>query len=163
MDSTRSLRFCNLDEVPVCRIPGLYSQLIEVAENKEIVRLHSPGLSLEGNRNIPKNTGVQRDEAKENPSVLLWSDYKAWRTTMDNGKQKLKLEENIAAVRFTEFAMGDAVTGVAEIIPAGEIVHLDRQAPVVGHMREIEWKGFRYGVFPEDLLKRADKHPGNRG
>ena len=76
---------------------------------------------------------------------------------MENGKQKLKLEENIAAVRFADFAMGDSVTGVAEIIPAGEIVHLDRKAPVVGHMRQIEWKGSRYGVFADDLLERTDK------
>ena len=75
---------------------------------------------------------------------------------MDNGKQKLKLEESIAAVRFAEFAMDDDVTGVAEVIPAGEIVHLDRQTPVVGHMRQIEWKGSRYGVFPDDLRERTD-------
>jgi len=76
---------------------------------------------------------------------------------MDSGKQKLKLEENIAAVRFQEFAVGDHVAGVAEIIPAGEIVHLDRKAPVVGHMRQIVWNGSRYGVFSEDLLERTDK------
>jgi hypothetical protein len=52
---------------------------------------------------------------------------------MENGKQKLKLDENIAAVRFGEFAIGDQVTGVAEIIPAGETIQLDRKAPVVGH------------------------------
>ena len=76
---------------------------------------------------------------------------------MDSGKQKLKLEENIAAVRFAEFAASNEVTGVAVTIPAGEIVHLDRKAPVVGHMRQIEWKGLRYGVFPDDLLERTDK------
>jgi hypothetical protein len=76
---------------------------------------------------------------------------------MDSSKQKLKLEENIAAVRFAEFAMGDNVTGVAEIIPAGEIVQLDRKAPVVGHMRQIEWNGARYGVFGDDLVERTDK------
>jgi hypothetical protein len=76
---------------------------------------------------------------------------------MDSGKQKLKLEENIAAVRFAEFAMDHDVTGVAEVIPAGEIVQLDRKAPIVGHMRQIEWKGSRYGVFPDDLVERTDK------
>jgi hypothetical protein len=76
---------------------------------------------------------------------------------MANGKQKLKLEENIAAVRFAEFAIGDDVTGVAEVIPAGEIVNMDRKAPVVGHMRQIEWNGSKYGVFGEDLLERTDK------
>jgi hypothetical protein len=77
-------------------------------------------------------------------------------------KQKLKLEENIAAVRFTEFSAGNDVKGVAVTIPAGEIVDLDRQAPVVGHMREIEWKGSRYGVFPDDLLERTDKLQADR-
>ena len=76
---------------------------------------------------------------------------------MENGKQKVKLEENIAAVRLQEFAVGDHVAGVAEVIPAGEIVKLDRRAPVVGHMRQIEWNGSRYGVFADDLLERTDK------
>jgi hypothetical protein len=76
---------------------------------------------------------------------------------MDNGKQKLKLEENIAAVRFAEFAAVNDVKGVAVTIPAGEIVQLDRGAPVVDHMRQIEWNGSSYGVFPEDLLERTDK------
>jgi hypothetical protein len=76
---------------------------------------------------------------------------------MDSGKQKLKLEGNIAAVRFAEVALGGDVTGVAVTIPAGEIVYLDRRAPVVGHMRQIEWRGSRYGVFPDDLLERTDK------
>ena len=53
--------------------------------------------------------------------------------------------------------MDDDVTGVAEVIPAGEIVQLDRQAPVVGHMRQIEWNGTRYGVFGDDLVERTDK------
>ena len=75
---------------------------------------------------------------------------------MENGKQKLQLGESIAAVRFGEFAVGNDVTGVAVTIPAGEIVHLDRQTPVVGHMRQIEWKGSRYGVFPDDLRERTD-------
>jgi hypothetical protein len=74
---------------------------------------------------------------------------------MDYAKQKLKLEENIAAVRFGEFAIGNDVTGVAVTIPAGEIVHLDRQAPVVGRLRQIEWNGSRYGVFSDDLLERT--------
>jgi hypothetical protein len=74
---------------------------------------------------------------------------------MDKSKQKLKLEENIAAIRFAELVMGDAVTGVAEVIPAGEIINLDRRAPVVGHMRQIEWKGSRYGVFHDDLFERT--------
>ena len=76
---------------------------------------------------------------------------------MENGQQNLKLDENIAAVRFGEFTVGEHVTGVAEIIPAGEIIQLDRKAPVVGHMRQIEWNGSRYGVFCEDLLERTDK------
>lgn len=74
---------------------------------------------------------------------------------MDSDKQKLKLGESIAAVRFGEFAGGDHITGVAEIIPAGEIVQVVRQAPVVDHLRQIEWHGTRYGVFGEDLIKRT--------
>lgn len=81
---------------------------------------------------------------------------------MDKGKQKLKLEENIAAVRFTEFSAGHDVKGAAVTIPAGEIVDLDRQAPVVGHMRQIEWNGSRYGVFPDDLIERTDKLQADR-
>lgn len=65
-------------------------------------------------------------------------------------------------MRFAEFAIGDDVTGVAVTIPAGEIVQLDQQAPVVGHMRQIEWKGSRYGVFPDDLLERTDKLQADR-
>ena len=49
---------------------------------------------------------------------------------MDIGKQKLKGEENIAAVRFAEFALGDDVRGVAEIVPAGEIVNLIALKPI---------------------------------
>ena len=75
---------------------------------------------------------------------------------MDASKQKLRLETNIAAVRFSQ-AIVDEITGVAEIIPAGEIVQLDRNAPVVGRLRQIEWKGLRYGVFFEDLRGRVDK------
>lgn len=72
-------------------------------------------------------------------------------------QQKLKLECNIAAVRLGKFAVGDDVVGVAVTIPAGEIVHLDRQAPIVDHMQQIEWNGSRYGVFPDDLRERTDK------
>jgi len=82
---------------------------------------------------------------------------------MDSGKQKLKLAENIAAVRFAEFAIGDDVTGVAVTIPAGEIVQLDRKAPIVGHMRQIVWNGSRYGVFSEDLFERTDKFKTEAG
>ena len=76
---------------------------------------------------------------------------------MDIGKEKLKLEAHIAAVRFSEFALGEDVVGVAVTIPAGEIIQVDRRAPVVGHMRQIEWNGSRYGVFGEDLLERTDR------
>jgi len=89
--------------------------------------------------------------------VPVQSDYKIAEEEMDIGKQKLKLEANIAAVRFTEFAVGDDVAGVAVTIPAGEIVHVDRRAPVVGHMRQIDWKGSMYGVFCQDLLERTEQ------
>jgi hypothetical protein len=85
----------------------------------------------------------------------LWI-VRAKETEMDT-QQKLKLECNIAAVRLAKFAVGDDVVGVAVTIPAGEIVQLDRQAPVVGRLRQIEWNGSRYGVFPDDLLERSNK------
>ena len=74
---------------------------------------------------------------------------------MNAGKEKLKLETNIAAVRFSQ-VVDDEITGVAVIIPGGEIVQLDRNAPVVGRLRQIEWKGSRYGVFPDDLRRRVE-------
>ena len=76
---------------------------------------------------------------------------------MNTVKQKLKLEESIAGVHLAESVVGDHITGIAEVIPAGEIVHLDRKAPVVGRLRQIEWNGSRYGVFPDDLFERTDK------
>jgi hypothetical protein len=76
---------------------------------------------------------------------------------MDTVKRKLKLEESIAGVHLADCGVGAQVTGVAEVIPAGEIVQVDRQAPVVGRLRQIEWNGSRYGVFPDDLLERTDK------
>jgi hypothetical protein len=81
---------------------------------------------------------------------------------MDTVKRKLKLEESIAGVHLADCGIGDKVTGVAEVIPAGEIVKLDLRAPVVGHMRQIEWNGSRYGVFADDLLERTDKLQADR-
>jgi hypothetical protein len=131
-------------------------------QNEKTLSIRRQIESPASNGNVGKRTSVPKNEAAKNPSFLHKSVCKLWRTTMDNGKQKLKLEENIAAVRFTEFSAGNDVKGVAVTIPAGEIVDLDRQAPVVGHMREIEWKGSRYGVFPDDLLERTDKLQADR-
>ena len=74
---------------------------------------------------------------------------------MDIDKQEYRLKEGIAAVRLAD--IGEDVTGVVVVIPAGEIISLDRTAPIVGPIRQIEWNESRYGVFPDDLFKRTDK------
>ncbi len=76
---------------------------------------------------------------------------------MDVGNEELKLGENIAAVRLGESVAGENITGVAVIIPSGEIVQLNRTAPSVAGMLEIEWNGAKYGVFPDDLRRRSGK------
>ena len=68
-----------------------------------------------------------------------------------------KLVENIAAVRMGGHAAGDHIDGVAVVIPAGEVIRFDRTAPLLDQMLPVEWNGSSYGVFPEDLLERADK------
>jgi hypothetical protein len=69
-------------------------------------------------------------------------------------KQDLWLAESIAAVRLAGHADGTE-NGVAAIIPAGEIIHLDGTVPIVGRMRQIDWDGSAYNVFPEDLQART--------
>ena len=69
--------------------------------------------------------------------------------------EKLKLHEKLAAVRFSTDVIVNEIAGVAEIIPAGAVIRLDLTAPLVGRLRQVEWKGKWYGVFPEDLQERA--------
>lgn len=76
---------------------------------------------------------------------------------MRTKKEELKLVENIAAVRVGVPVARDHIDGVAVVIPAGEVIRFDRSAPLVDRMRQVEWNGSSYGVFPEDLLNRADK------
>jgi hypothetical protein len=78
----------------------------------------------------------------------------------DEDKEKLKLDENLAAVRFSTQEDEDT-TGMAVVIPAGEIIQLDRAASLLGRMRQVEWKGATY-VFAEDLLNRANESPSHR-
>ena len=73
------------------------------------------------------------------------------------GKEKLKLEHDIAAVRLPKHFVDDDIAGIAVVIPTGEIVQLDGTALVLDRMLEIEWNGARYGVFPDDLRKRSGK------
>jgi hypothetical protein len=67
-------------------------------------------------------------------------------------KENLKLEEDLAGVRLEDH---DLQNGVVELIPAGEIIRVDRTAPPLGRMRQVEWQGSMYGVFPQDLRKRC--------
>ena len=45
----------------------------------------------------------------------------------------------------------DEPEGIVTIIPLGEIIEVDRGAPLVGRLQQLHWKGSPYGVFPEDL------------
>ena len=71
--------------------------------------------------------------------------------------EKLKLYEKVAAVRFSTTAIVNEIAGVAEIIPAGEVIHIDLTAPLIGGMRQVDWKGILFGVFDRDLQERADR------
>jgi hypothetical protein len=62
------------------------------------------------------------------------------------------LEEDLAGVRLEDH---DLQNGVVELIPAGEIIRVDRTVPPLGRMQPVEWQGSMYGVFPQDLLKRC--------
>ena len=76
--------------------------------------------------------------------------------------EELKLVENIAAVRMGVHVVEDHIEGVAVVIPAGEVIRFDRTAPLLDQMRQVEWNGSSYGVFPKDLLERADKATSHR-
>ena len=77
-------------------------------------------------------------------------------------KEELKLVENIAAVRMEGHAAGDHIDGVAVVIPAGEVIRFERTAPLLDQMRQVEWNGSSYGVFPEDLKERTGKATAHR-
>jgi hypothetical protein len=96
---------------------------------------------------------------KDSASVDRFSfgNVRLGRTEMNTVKQKLSLCENLAAIRYSPREGLKEVTGVAIVIPEGEIIELDRTAPLIGRMRLIEWNGFAYGVFPQDLQERADE------
>ena len=82
---------------------------------------------------------------------------------VDNGKERLKLEHDIGAVRLLASEPSDELTGVAVSIPAGEIVYFNRNEPAVERMQQIEWQGSRYEVFADDLLPRTEKHKTSTG
>ena len=77
-------------------------------------------------------------------------------------KEELKLVESIAAIRMAGHAAGDHINGVVVVIPAGEVVRFYRAAPLLDQMLPVEWNGSRYGVFPDDLLERADQVAAHR-
>jgi hypothetical protein len=70
---------------------------------------------------------------------------------MSTCNDSLMLEKDIAGVRLEEH---EPKKGVVVLIPAGEVIRVDRTAPPLGRMQQVEWQGFAYGVFPQDLLKR---------
>jgi hypothetical protein len=76
--------------------------------------------------------------------------------------EELKVVEKIAAVRMGDHVVGGHIEGVAVVIPAGEVIRFDRAAPLLDQMLPVEWNGSSYGVFPEDLLERADKATSHR-
>ena len=63
------------------------------------------------------------------------------------------LEKDLAGVRLEEH---EHEKSVLVLIPAGEVIRVDRTAPPLGRMQQVEWQGSAYGVFPKDLLKRCD-------
>jgi hypothetical protein len=81
---------------------------------------------------------------------------------MDTTKEELKLAESIAAIRMGGRAAADHIDGVVVVIPAGEVIRFDRAAPLLDQMLPVEWNGSSCGVFPEDLLERADKVESHR-
>ena len=76
--------------------------------------------------------------------------------------QNLKLHESILAVHEVHCADDDDITRVATSIPAGEIVRSDHASPLVGRMRQVEWKGEIYVVFDEDLQNRTEQFGARR-
>ena len=75
---------------------------------------------------------------------------------MNIKQERLRLEENIAAVFVGAYVAGHEVTGGAVVIPAGEVIRFDRTTPLISRMLPIEWRGTKFGVFPETLLKYAN-------
>jgi hypothetical protein len=78
---------------------------------------------------------------------------------MSTCKEHLMLEKDIAGVRLEEHKLEN---GVVVLIPAGEVVRVDRTVPLVDRMLPVEWNGSSYGVFSQDLRERADKVGGHR-
>ena len=72
---------------------------------------------------------------------------------------KIKLEENIAAIRVDARSKMNEATGVAVVIPAGEIIELDEEvAPFAGGLKGVMFKGTTHALFLDDLLHRAKKN-----
>jgi len=69
--------------------------------------------------------------------------------------RELVLEDDIPGVRLEDRDFKDPVL---VLIPAGDVIHVDRTAPRIGRMQPVEWQGSKYGVFPQDLLKRSESN-----
>jgi hypothetical protein len=80
----------------------------------------------------------------------------------DATMEELKLVESIAAVRMGGHAPGDHIDGVVVLIPPGEVIRFERTTPLLDQMLPVEWNGSSYGVFPDDLLERADQVAAHR-
>jgi hypothetical protein len=69
--------------------------------------------------------------------------------------ENLMLEDDIPGVRLEDRNFEDPVL---VLIPAGDVIHVDQNAPRIGRMQPVEWQGSKYGVFPQDLLKRSESN-----
>jgi hypothetical protein len=78
---------------------------------------------------------------------------------MEISKEEQILEEDLAAIRI--HMHGAELTGVATVIPAGQVIQIHRATPPVGRMRQVEWNGKSYRVFAQDLVDRVDRSETN--
>lgn len=69
--------------------------------------------------------------------------------------ENLMLEDDIPAVHLEGLNFKNPVL---VLIPAGDVIHVDRTAPRIGRMQPVEWQGSKYGVFPQDLLKHSESN-----
>ena len=64
--------------------------------------------------------------------IVISYSFHASGVKMDTGKEKLVLNQNLAAVRIENDRLDDESVGVATVIPMGEIIEIDRGAPSIG-------------------------------
>ncbi len=77
--------------------------------------------------------------------------------------KRVKLEDDIAAIRVDARSAMNVAAGVAVVIPAGEVVELDPEvAAFAGGMQGVMWKGITHALFMDDLLQRAKRNGTKR-